>query len=230
MSQSLMNLVFPLSSGCCDNVKVNRLEQIEAAAKGKFAVIVGENKYYDRIQLASILFQSALSVHHKAYFIMKTPFDQPLYKIHGMTSHNFVSYSKIQIIYPKDFAQLSMYLTVLGGQPDEQLPEIIALEDLDAFLDAENTLEKLQQKSKILTLLKTLTKNNCRCVASVREDKHMKISKLHLIADEVWNFGHFKLSTYLPDQSQIHIDFTQRLDNFLLKQIRHEKLRPVPSP
>ena len=218
----MMDLAFPLS-GCCDTVP-NSLEQIMKAPNGNFGVIVAEDKH--RMLLASILFQMAVSVNNNVYFIMKNPFDQPPYKVHGMPEHHFVNYTMIQCIYPKDFMQLSMFLTVLGGQKDEKLPKIVVLEDLDSFLAAENKSEKIQQKSKILTLLRNL---RCQTMVSVQDDKYFPTSKLHLLADEVWKFQKFTLSTTLHDGSQILIDYTTRRDLILLKQIRHEYFKPVPN-
>ena len=176
--------------------------------------------------LASILFQMAVSVNNNVYFIMKTPFDQPPYKVHGMPDHNFVSYSVIQCIYPKDLTQLSLFLTVLGGQPDDKHPKMVVLEDLDSFLTAEHKSEKIQQKSKILTLLRNL---RCQTVVSVQEDKHWNTPKLNLLADEIWKFQKFSLSTTLHDGSQILIDYTTNRDIMLLKEIRHEYYKAVPN-
>ena len=218
---SLINLSMPLT-GCCDNPLPNSLEQIMNTKKtegGKFACFIAEDK--DRMLLASIMFQTAVTTGQKAYLIMKTAFDEPPMKVHGMPDHNFANHSLIQCIYPKDFAQLSMYLTVLGGQQKELLPKILILEDLDSFLEeATNVTEHLQQKTKILTLLRALP---CQCIVSVQEDKYMMNPKLHLLADEVWTFHGDSISTVLEDKSRICIDYITRMNYILLTKIRHEK-------
>ena len=218
---SLINLSMPLT-GCCDNPLPNSLEQIMNTKKtegGKFACFIAEDK--DRMLLASIMFQTAVTTGQKAYLIMKTAFDEPPMKVHGMPDHNFANHSLIQCIYPKDFAQLSMYLTVLGGQQKELLPKILILEDLDSFLEeATNVTEHLQQKTKILTLLRALP---CQCIVSVQEDKYMMNPKLHLLADEVWTFHGDSISTVLEDKSRICIDYMTRMNYILLTKIRHEK-------
>ncbi len=186
---------------------------------GKFACFIAEDK--DRMLLASIMFQTAVTTGQKAYLIMKTAFDEPPMKVHGMPDHNFANHSLIQCIYPKDFAQLSMYLTVLGGQQKELLPKILILEDLDSFIEeATNVTEHLQQKTKILTLLRALP---CQCIVSVQEDKYMMNPKLHLLADEVWTFHGDSISTVLEDKSRICIDYITRMNYILLTKIRHEK-------
>ena len=219
---SLINLSMPLT-GCCDNPLPNSLEQIMNTKKtegGKFACFIAEDK--DRMLLASIMFQTAVTTGQKAYLIMKTAFDEPPMKVHGMPDHNFANHSLIQCIYPKDFAQLSMYLTVLGGQQKELLPKILILEDLDSFIEeATNVTEHLQQKTKILTLLRALP---CQCIVSVQEDKYMMNPKLHLLADEVWTFHGDSISTVLEDKSRICIDYITRMNYILLTKIRHEKL------
>ena len=218
---SLINLSMPLT-GCCDNPLPNSLEQIMNTKKtegGKFACFIAEDK--DRMLLASIMFQTAVTTGQKAYLIMKTAFDEPPMKVHGMPDHNFANHSLIQCIYPKDFAQLSMYLTVLGGQQKELLPKILILEDLDSFIEeATNVTEHLQQKTKILTLLRALP---CQCIVSVQEDKYMMNPKLHLLADEVWTFHGDSISTVLEDKSRICIDYMTRMNYILLTKIRHEK-------
>lgn len=218
---SLINLSMPLT-GCCDNPLPNSLEQIMNTKKtegGKFACFIAEDK--DRMLLASIMFQTAVTTGQKAYLIMKTAFDEPPMKVHGMPDHNFANHSLIQCIYPKDFAQLSMYLTVLGGQQKELLPKILILEDLDSFIEeATNVTEHLQQKTKILTLLRALP---CQCIVSVQEDKYMMNPKLHLLADEVWTFHGDSISTVLEDKSRICIDYITRMNYILLTKIRHEK-------
>ena len=219
---SLINLSMPLT-GCCDNPLPNSLEQIMNTKKtegGKFACFIAEDK--DRMLLASIMFQTAVTTGQKAYLIMKTAFDEPPMKVHGMPDHNFANHSLIQCIYPKDFAQLSMYLTVLGGQQKELLPKILILEDLDSFIEeATNVTEHLQQKTKILTLLRALP---CQCIVSVQEDKYMMNPKLHLLADEVWTFHGDSISTVLEDKSRICIDYITRMNYILLTKIRHEKI------
>lgn len=209
-------------TGCCDNPLPNSLEQIMNTKKtegGKFACFIAEDK--DRMLLASIMFQTAVTTGQKAYLIMKTAFDEPPMKVHGMPDHNFANHSLIQCIYPKDFAQLSMYLTVLGGQQKELLPKILILEDLDSFIEeATNVTEHLQQKTKILTLLRALP---CQCIVSVQEDKYMMNPKLHLLADEVWTFHGDSISTVLEDKSRICIDYITRMNYILLTKIRHEK-------
>jgi len=218
---SLINLSMPLT-GCCDNPLPNSLEQIMNTKKtegGKFTCFIAEDK--DRMLLASIMFQTAVTTGQKAYLIMKTAFDEPPMKVHGMPDHNFANHSLIQCIYPKDFAQLSMYLTVLGGQQKELLPKILILEDLDSFIEeATNVTEHLQQKTKILTLLRALP---CQCIVSVQEDKYMMNPKLHLLADEVWTFHGDSISTVLEDKSRICIDYITRMNYILLTKIRHEK-------
>ena len=218
---SLINLSMPLT-GCCDNPLPNSLEQIMNTKKtegGKFACFIAEDK--DRMLLASIMFQTAVTTGQKAYLIMKTAFDEPPMKVHGMPDHNFANHSLIQCIYPKDFAQLSMYLTVLGGQQKELLPKILILEDLDSFIEeATNVTEHLQQKTKILTLLRALP---CQCIVSVQEDKYMMNPKLHLLADEVWTFHGDSISTVLEDKSRICIDYMTRMNYILLTKIHHEK-------
>ena len=214
---SLINLSMPLT-GCCDNPLPNSLEQIMNTKKtegGKFACFIAEDK--DRMLLASIMFQTAVTTGQKAYLIMKTAFDEPPMKVHGMPDHNFANHSLIQCIYPKDFAQLSMYLTVLGGQQKELLPKILILEDLDSFIEeATNVTEHLQQKTKILTLLRALP---CQCIVSVQEDKYMMNPKLHLLADEVWTFHGDSISTVLEDKSRICIDYITRMNYILLTKI-----------
>ena len=220
---SLIKLSMPLT-GCCDNPLPNSLEQIMTTkskkTEGKFACFIAEDK--ERMLLASIMFQAAVTTGQKAYLIMKTAFDEPPMKVHGMPDHNFANHSLIQCIYPKDFAQLSMYLTVLGGQQKESelLPKILILEDLDSFLEATNVTEHLQQKTKILTLLRALP---CQAMVSVQEDKYMMNPKLHLLADEVWTFHEDSISTVLEDKSKICIDFLTRMNYILLEKIRHEK-------
>ena len=218
---SLINLSMPLT-GCCDNPLPNSLEQIMNTKKtegGKFACFIAEDK--DRMLLASIMFQTAVTTGQKAYLIMKTAFDEPPMKVHGMPDHNFANHSLIQCIYPKDFAQLSMYLTVIGGQQKELLAKILILEDLDSFIEeATNVTEHLQQKTKILTLLRALP---CQCIVSVQEDKYMMNPKLHLLADEVWTFHGDSISTVLEDKSRICIDYITRMNYILLTKIRHEK-------
>ena len=219
---SLINLSMPLT-GCCDNPLPNSLEQIMTTkskkTEGKFACFIAEDK--ERMLLASIMFQAAVTTGQKAYLIMKTAFDEPPMKVHGMPDHNFANHSLIQCIYPKDFAQLSMYLTVLGGQQKELLPKILILEDLDSFIEeATNVTEHLQQKTKILTLLRALP---CQAMVSVQEDKYMMNPKLHLLADEVWTFHEDSISTVLEDKSRICIDFLTRMNYILLEKIRHEK-------
>ena len=223
----LASLAMPLT-GCCDNPLPNSLEQIMKAPQRKFAAIIAEDK--DKMLLASILFQTAVTTvspgQQKAYVIMKTVYDEPPKMVHGMPEHNYANHSMITCIYPKDFAQLSMYLTVLGGQP-QKLPDILVLENLDAFIEASNVTEHLQQKTKILTLLRALP---CQCIVSVQEDKYMMNAKLHLFADEVWTFHKYSISTVLPDKSRICIDFTTKLNYILLKTIRHEKTVQTTIP
>ena len=73
---SLINLSMPLT-GCCDNPLPNSLEQIMTTkskkTEGKFACFIAEDK--ERMLLASIMFQAAVTTGQKAYLIMKTAFE-----------------------------------------------------------------------------------------------------------------------------------------------------------
>merc|ERR1739844_868533 len=162
MSQSVLHLAFPISSRQSDDSSPQSPEPsdedlLNYQEKGQIFCLDQERRqslflYKDQndiFSVQSVLFQIALTSssgqpRKKVNILTKNPFQKRPMSCSDMPIPSFENMALIHFIYPKNFDEISLYLSALGAIPSEKSPGLLILCGLEDYL-SKNFIERIQQ-------------------------------------------------------------------------------------
>lgn len=244
----MLQLLFPIDGKCCKDAKsqeenaspfyypTKRL--LGSNSSSKMGMLLSDS---NSCHVKALLLQAALTVgtngRNSATIVTQKPWaDIPFDSeggIHGMPQLCHQNLSRVNFVYPANYAELVHYLAALGGLPSD-MPDLLVIEDIGSFIDDKEEEEEQKQLTKILACLRELceqrNEEKFSVLASLKvENVPSDVSKLFLFADQIWSLTeeedeerHLRLSS--PKLGQLetyHVDFyfdsTKRL--YALKSI-----------